>query len=110
MNAYLFLKLIHVVAVIIFMGNIITGLFWMRQANKTNNFSIISFTMKGVIASDRWFTIPGVVVITPRGLRCYTGRGSTIKNRVDILVDCVVYLIRTYILVESCSPAKKILR
>src|SRR6476620_1982204 len=67
MNGYLFLKLIHILAVIMFIGNITTGLFWMRQANKTSNFSIISFTMKGVIASDRWFTIPGVIIITAAG-------------------------------------------
>src|SRR5688572_31698282 len=67
MNSYLLFKFIHVFAVIIFMGNIIAGLFWMRRANKTGNFSIISFTMKSVIASDRWFTIPGVIIITAAG-------------------------------------------
>ena len=67
MNAYALLKLIHIIAVIIFLGNIITGLFWMRIANKTNNLHIISFTMKGIMISDKWFTIPGVFVITAGG-------------------------------------------
>jgi len=64
MNTYALLKLIHVFAVIIFLGNIITGLYWMKKADKTNNLSIISFTMKGIISSDRLFTIPGVIIIT----------------------------------------------
>ena len=40
----------------------------MKQANRTNNLSIISFTIKGIITSDKWFTIPGVIVITAGGL------------------------------------------
>lgn len=68
MNAYLLLKLVHVFAVIIFLGNIITGLFWMKMADKTNDLSVISFTMKGIIKLDRWFTIPGVIIITAGGI------------------------------------------
>lgn len=68
MNPYLLLKLVHIVAVIIFMGNIYTGLFWMKQANKTNNLPVISFTMQNIIKSDRWFTIPGVLIITAGGI------------------------------------------
>ena len=61
--AYLFLKVIHVSAVVIFLGNIITGLFWMRYARRSGDLQLISHTMKGIIKSDRWFTIPGVVII-----------------------------------------------
>ncbi|MGZ8556789.1 MAG: DUF2269 family protein [Chitinophagaceae bacterium] len=68
MNTYALLKLIHVFAVIIFLGNIITGLYWMKKADKTNNLSIISFTIKGIIISDKLFTIPGVIIITVGGL------------------------------------------
>ncbi len=68
MNTYALLKLIHVFAVIIFLGNIITGLYWMKKADRTNNLSIISFTIKGIIASDKLFTIPGVIIITIGGL------------------------------------------
>jgi uncharacterized membrane protein len=79
MNPYLLLKLIHIIAVIIFLGNIITGLFWMRKADKTNNRSIIAFTMKGIIDSDRLFTIPGVIIITAGGF------GAAIKGGISIL-------------------------
>ena len=68
MNTYAFLKLIRVFAVIIFLGNIITGLFWMEKADKTNNLSIISFTMKGIISNDKLFTIHGVIIITIGGM------------------------------------------
>jgi len=65
---YQLLKLIHLFAVIIFMGNIITGLFWKMHADGTKNAAIIAHTMRGLIRADRWFTIPGVVVITAAGV------------------------------------------
>jgi uncharacterized membrane protein len=65
---YTYFKLIHVLAVVIFLGNIITGLFWMNIAVKTKDLKIIAFTMKGIIQADRYFTIPGVVIITTGGI------------------------------------------
>lgn len=64
---YQLLKVIHVFAVILFMGNIITGLFWKMHADGTRNPAIIAHTMRGLIRADRWFTIPGVIVITVAG-------------------------------------------
>lgn len=64
---YSHLKLIHLLAVTLFLGNTITGAFWMRIAVKTKDLKIIAHTMKGVITSDRYFTIPGVIIITAGG-------------------------------------------
>lgn len=68
MNYYLIIKAIHLLAVVAFLGNIVTGLFWMKFARKTNDVTIIHHTAKGLIASDRLFTIPGVLVITAAGI------------------------------------------
>lgn len=65
---YLVFKLIHVAAVIAFLGNITTGLFWHRHAARTRDLRFLAFTMDGIIRSDRIFTIPGVIVITTAGL------------------------------------------
>lgn len=65
---YLVLKAIHIIAVILFMGNIITGLFWKAHADRTRNVKFIAHTMDGLIRADRWFTIPGVIVITAAGI------------------------------------------
>jgi uncharacterized membrane protein len=67
MNYYFIFKAIHLLAVVAFLGNIVTGLFWMRFARKTNNITIIHHTAAGIIASDRIFTIPGVIIITAGG-------------------------------------------
>lgn len=65
---YTYFKLIHLIAVMIFLGNVITGLFWMSIAVKTRDLKIISHTVKGIIRSDKYFTIPGVIIITAFGL------------------------------------------
>ncbi len=65
---YALFKLIHLLAVVIFLGNIITGFFWMRIAVRTRDPKIIHFTMKGIRVTDRYFTIPGVIFIVAGGL------------------------------------------
>lgn len=67
MQPYLIIKAIHLSAVVLFLGNIITGLFWMRIAKRTKNIPIIYHTASGIIKSDRYFTIPGVIIITAAG-------------------------------------------
>jgi uncharacterized membrane protein len=64
---YTYFKLIHLLAVVLFMGNIYTGLFWMNIAVKTRDLNIIAHTMKGIIKADRYFTVPGVIILTAGG-------------------------------------------
>jgi len=76
---YLLFKLIHVVAVILFLGNIITGLFWKFHADGTRDPKVIAHAFEGIIRADRWFTIPGVIAIVA------TGAGAAIWGRFPIL-------------------------
>ena len=76
---YLAFKLIHVLAVIIFLGNITVGVFWKAWADRTNNAAIIAHTMEGIINADRIFTIPGVILIVIGGL------GATFAADIPIL-------------------------
>lgn len=66
--SYLLLKLVHVLAVVLFLGNIITGVFWMMFAVRTKDVRIISHTMRGIIRADLIFTIPGVIVLAAAGI------------------------------------------
>ena len=64
---YLLFKLLHVIAVILFIGNIITGLFWKIHAEGTRDPRIIAHAFEGITRSDRWFTLPGVLIIVVTG-------------------------------------------
>ena len=63
----LWFKLFHIVAVIAFMGNIVTGLFWHAHAARTKDAKILAHTMDGIIRSDRIFTNPGAILIVLMG-------------------------------------------
>ena len=65
---YLPMKLLHIVAVIAFLGNIATGLFWHIHAARTRDPRLLAHTVDGIIRSDRLFTIPGVAVIITTGI------------------------------------------
>ncbi len=65
---YLWMKLLHILGVVMFVGNITTGVFWHAHAERTRNPRLLAHAMDGVIRSDRWFTMPGVVVIIATGV------------------------------------------
>ena len=65
---YLWMKLLHVVAVVLFLGNITTGLFWHQHAARTRNPRLLAHTVEGIIRSDRLFTMPGVIAIIVTGI------------------------------------------
>ena len=65
---YTFYKLLHIIGVILFLGNIITGIFWMHIAVRTKNATIIAHTIKGIISADAIFTIPNVIIISAAGV------------------------------------------
>jgi uncharacterized membrane protein len=76
---YLLFKVIHILAVIAFLGNIATGLFWHSHAWRTRDPKLLAHTMSGIIRSDRLFTTPGVLVITAAGF------AAAIVGRISIL-------------------------
>jgi uncharacterized membrane protein len=76
---YTLLKLAHIVGVVLFLGNITTGLFWAAFAHGRRDFALIASTFQGIIQSDRWFTIPGVFAILIGGF------GAAINGSIPIL-------------------------
>jgi uncharacterized membrane protein len=65
---YLLLKLLHVAGVVLFLGNITTGLFWHAHAARTQDPRLLAHTMDGIIRSDRLFTMPAVIAIIVTGV------------------------------------------
>ena len=76
---YLLFKLVHIGAVILFLGNIITGLYWKSHADRTRNPLMMANTLEGIIRSDRLFTLPSIVVIVVAGF------GTAIAGEIPIL-------------------------
>lgn len=68
MTVYALCKFVHLVAVVLFLGNVTLGLFWVAHAERDGDPAIIRHAMLGIIRSDRWFTLPGVALIIAGGV------------------------------------------
>jgi len=65
---YALFKLLHLAAVVVFLGNIITGLFWHAHAARSRDPKLLANAMEGIIRSDQLFTVPGVIAIVATGI------------------------------------------
>jgi len=107
---YLFMKLLHVIAVIAFLGNITTGLFWHRHAARTRDPKLLAHTMDGIIRSDRVFTIPGVVVIIAAGFAAAIYGGYPILRTGWILWTLILFIVSGLIFMIRVVPLQRQLR
>jgi len=66
-SQYFLLKSLHVLSVVLFLGNIITGVFWKEHGDR-GDLRARAVALEGIIRSDRWFTLPGVIAIIVTGV------------------------------------------
>jgi uncharacterized membrane protein len=104
---YLWLKLVHVLAVVMFLGNILTGVFWHKHALRTRDPKLLSHTMDGVIRSDRLFTMPGVLLIIASGVLAAIRGGFPILGTPWILWTLVLFGISGIVFGARIAPLQK---
>jgi uncharacterized membrane protein len=104
---YLALKLVHIVAVILFLGNIATGLFWKVHGDRSKDPRIIAHMLEGIIRSDRWFTIPGVVVIVAAGIAAAIVGGLPLLRTRWILWSLVLFTISGIVFMWQVVPLQR---
>lgn len=85
------LKVLHVLGVVLFLGNVTTGLFWHAHAARSRDPRLLAHAMEGIIRSDRIFTIPGVLVIVASGLGAAVAGGYPILGTSWILWSIVLF-------------------
>ena len=107
---YLLLKLVHVIAVVAFLGNITTGLFWHAHAARTRDPKLLAHTMDGIIRSDRLFTIPGVIGILIGGFAAADYGSLPILRTGWILWTLVVFSVSGLIFMLRLVPLQRRLR
>jgi uncharacterized membrane protein len=90
---YLWFKLIHVAAVIVFLGNISLGVFWKDAADRTRDPRIMAHTLRSIIVADRWFTIPSVVVLLAGGIATAIAEHIPILATGWILWSIILFII-----------------
>lgn len=107
---YLLIKLLHIVAVIAFLGNIATGLFWHTHAAHTRDPGILAHAMDGIIRSDRLFTVPGVVGIIVTGIAAAMYAGFPILRTGWILWTLILFIVSGIIFMLRVAPLQRELR
>lgn len=107
---YLWMKLLHLLAVVAFVGNIVTGVFWHRHALRTRDARLIAHAMDGVIRSDRLFTMPGVVVIIASGVLAAIQGGFPILGTRWIAWSLVLFGISGAVFMARLAPLQRRMR
>ena len=104
---YIALKILHVVAVVVFLGNLITGIFWKVHADQTKNPAIIGHTMAGLLRADRWFTVPAVVLILVGGFGAAIIGGLPLLRTRWILAGLILFAISGAAYVMRVLPLQR---
>ena len=107
---YLFIKLLHIIAVIAFLGNISTGLFWHAHAARTRDPKLLAHTMDGIIRSDRLFTTPGVIGIIVTGIVAAIYGNYPILGTGWILWTLILFSVSGLIFMTRVAPLQRQLR
>ena len=59
---------LHILAAVVFVGNIITAAFWKTRADRSGNLETIAITARSLLQADYIFTAPGIVVLLITGI------------------------------------------
>ena len=88
---YFVLKSLHILSVVIFLGNIITGVFWKMHGDRVGTATARAQALDGVIHSDRWFTLPGVLAIIITGVVLALTQGYPLLRTKWILWSIILF-------------------
>ena len=104
---YLAMQFVHILSVIVFLGNIILAVFWKAHADRTRDPRLMAHALAGIIRSDRFFTMPGVTLLVVTGFGAagigkmsVFGTGWLFWSLVLVVISAVAYM-------AGVSPAQK---
>ena len=105
-TGYLVMKAIHLLAVVLFLGNIGIGTFWKFYGDRSGDPRIIAHTMSGIIRADRWFTVPGVILLVVFGFGA-AGSGHVSLGSPWIVWSIVLIVVSGLAFVIRIGPLQK---
>ena len=104
---YLLLKSVHVVAVVLFLGNLLTGFFWKMHADLSGDLRARAQAVDGIIRADRIFTTPGVLLILATGVIMVFVGGLSFLKTPWILWSLVLFGIAGAVFGMRVGPLQK---
>lgn len=98
--AYTILKFLHVLGVVLLVGNFTVTAVWKVFANRTRSHQIVAFAHRLVIATDWTFTLGGVVLVVVGGYgMVYVGQLDVLEpswllwSQILFLISGLIWLI-----------------
>jgi uncharacterized membrane protein len=104
---YFALKALHIVSVVVFLGNIITGFFWKLHADRMGELRARAQALDGLIRADRVFTTPAVFFIIATGVLLALTMGLPIFGTPWILWGLILFGIAGAVFGIFVGPLQK---
>jgi len=80
MAPYTAFKIVHMLGIVLFLGNIIVTAVWKTLADRTKNPAVIGFAQHLVTVTDWVFTLGGVILILTGGYGMANAAGYDLKS------------------------------
>ncbi|MEQ5774741.1 DUF2269 family protein [Thalassospira sp. NFXS8] len=104
---FILIKFIHLVGVVLFLGNIIVSAVWKNAADRTKNPAIIAFSCRLIKITDLAFTAGGVVLIAIGGLGMYHIGRIDLAARVNLQSGITLFVISAIIWLLGLIPLQR---
>jgi len=101
---YFTVKFIHVLGVVLFLGNIIVSAVWKMQANRTANPVIIAFACRLVNVTDLLFTAFGAALIVIGGIGLFHATGIALSDAPHLTIGISLFGMAAMLWVTGLLP------
>lgn len=101
---YFAVKFIHVLGVVLFLGNIIVSAVWKTQADRTGNPVVIAFACRLVNMTDLLFTAFGSVLIVIGGIGLFHTTGISISDSPHLTIGIGLFGMAAMLWVTGLLP------
>ena len=105
-RVYLALNTLHVLAVTLFLGSLVMGIFWKLRSDRTGDPRIIAYTLEGVMRAYRWLTLPGAALLVLFGF-AMVGVGDVSLGFSWIILGIAMITVSVAALVARVAPVQR---
>lgn len=101
---YFAVKFVHVLGVVLFLGNIIVSAVWKTQADRTGNPVVIAFACRLVNMTDLLFTALGSALIVIGGIGLFHATGISISDSPHLTIGIGLFGMAAMLWVTGLLP------
>ena len=104
---YLFYKLVHIVSVVLFLGNITLSTFWMRRAAASGDGIVIAYALRTIVALDSMITMPASVILAASGVMTAMIGGYNIMKTGWIVWPLTLFTLSAILFMALVAPLQR---